>query len=45
MPSDRQSLQGLKNIIEQVELLISTAEFMPETERRNARSCYGPHAL
>jgi hypothetical protein len=30
MPSDRQSLQALKNIIEQIELLISTTEPMPE---------------
>jgi hypothetical protein len=30
MPSDRQSLQALKNIIEQIELLISTTGPLPE---------------
>jgi hypothetical protein len=35
MPSDRQSLQALKNIIEQVDLLISTTEPLPEN--RTAR--------
>jgi hypothetical protein len=37
MPSDRESLQVLKNKIEQIELLISTTEPMPENRTPGCR--------
>jgi len=37
MPTDRDSIQALKNIIEQIELLISTTVELPENRTARCR--------
>ena len=46
MPSDRRSIEALKNILSQIELLISTTDLLPENRTNRSLSLLrAAHAL